>query len=362
MKWSSVKLREVAKLEWGNTSITKSSYVDDGFPAFSATGNDGYVSHAEFDEDGIVLSAIGARCGKCFKAKGKWTAIKNTITIIPDKEKVDLNYLFVQLNNERGWKISGAAQPFITLGTVRDRLILLPPLLEQKRVTALLDTAENILRLREKSFEKLDELAMSVFQSYFENSAEFCKISDIYRINENKFEYKLSDDEEVDFIPMASVSETSKKVEIAQRRLYKEVKKGYTPIKQGDVIVAKITPCYENGKMALVSNINNVAFGSTEFHTFRNDDEKYAIYLYYFLRQDSVRAVGEKNMKGAAGQKRVPADFFSSLKIPKPKIEDLQKFSDFAKEIEKQKQVINASVKRSRELVASLQHQSFAVN
>ena len=87
MKNSYVKLKDVAKLEWGNTSITKSSYVEAGFPAFSAAGSDGFLNHAEFEEDGIVLSAIGARCGKCFKAYGKWTAIKNTITIIPKKEK-----------------------------------------------------------------------------------------------------------------------------------------------------------------------------------------------------------------------------------------------------------------------------------
>ena len=54
-------------------------------------------------------------------------------------EQVDLNYLFTQLNDEKSWKISGAAQPFITLATVRDRLIQLPPLAEQQRIAALLE-------------------------------------------------------------------------------------------------------------------------------------------------------------------------------------------------------------------------------
>jgi len=167
MSWPLVKLKEVAKLEWGNTSITKASYVDEGFPAFSATGNDGFLSHAEFNEDGIILSAIGARCGKCFKAYGKWTAIKNTITIIPNSKKVDLNFLYIQLNDERSWKTSGAAQPFITLATARDRLISLPPLAEQQRIAELLDTADRILKLREQAIAKLDALAQSVFVDMF---------------------------------------------------------------------------------------------------------------------------------------------------------------------------------------------------
>ena len=167
MKNSYVKLKDVAKLGWGNTSITKSSYVKVGFPAFSAAGSDGYLNHAEFEEDGIVLSAIGARCGKCFKAYGKWTAIKNTITIIPNKEKVDLNYLFTQLNDDKSWKISGAAQPFITLATVRDRLIQLPPLAEQQRIAEVLDTADRILKQRESAIAKLDQLVQSVFVELF---------------------------------------------------------------------------------------------------------------------------------------------------------------------------------------------------
>ena len=81
--WSSVALGEIADVNWGNTSLTKKSYSESGFTAYSATGPDGWIDHAEFSGPGIVLSAIGARSGKCFLAEGQWTAIKNTITIIP---------------------------------------------------------------------------------------------------------------------------------------------------------------------------------------------------------------------------------------------------------------------------------------
>lgn len=285
-------------------------------------------------------------------------------SFIPNERLLDSKYLYHWLLFNRG-KIDsmgvGATFKEVSKAIVSKIEIPVPPLVEQKRIAAMLDTADKVMWLREQAINKLDQLVRSVFQRYFGAENNVCRLSELFGVNENRFDYELDDNDEVDFIPMASVSEKSKKIEVIQKRLYGEVKKGYTPIKQGDVIVAKITPCYENGKMAVANNINKVAFGSTEFHTFRNSDERYSLFLYHFLKQDSVKVVGEKNMKGAAGQRRVPAGFFSSLMIPKPKIEDLQNFFDFAKEIEMQKERYSNSNNRSGELFASLQHQLLAV-
>jgi len=81
--WKEVELGEVCEIDWGNTSITKKSYVLDGYPTFSASGKDGFLKDYEFEGDAVILSAIGARCGKCFLTEGKWNAIKNTIIIFP---------------------------------------------------------------------------------------------------------------------------------------------------------------------------------------------------------------------------------------------------------------------------------------
>lgn len=137
--WKLVPLRLISKVEWGNTSITKKAYVEEGFPAFSAAGQDGQLSHYEWEGDAIILSAIGARCGKCFYARGKWTAIKNTIVIQPVTDVVNPKFLFYYLNDEKRWVISGSGQPFITMGTANETMIPLPPLPEQHRIVAKLD-------------------------------------------------------------------------------------------------------------------------------------------------------------------------------------------------------------------------------
>ncbi len=134
---------------------------------------------------------------------------------------------------------------------------------------------------------------------------------------------EFPDNLEVSFVAMADVSEITRDIENANERNLSDVRKGFTHFKNDDVIVAKITPCYENGKMAVVSIPHDLGFGSTEFHVLRADSSKLLPkYLFYFLSSPLVRIQGEKNMTGSAGQKRVPIKFFSKLQIPLPSIED----------------------------------------
>ena len=72
--WVETKLDDITVVKNGNTSITKKSYVERGFLAYSAAGPDGFLPEAEWNGNGIVLSSIGAQCGKCFYANDKWTA------------------------------------------------------------------------------------------------------------------------------------------------------------------------------------------------------------------------------------------------------------------------------------------------
>lgn len=150
--WLEVELDDIASVEWGNTSITKKSYTLQGSVAYSASGPDGFLPDAEWHGDGVVLSAIGAQCGKCFFAKGSWTAIKNTIVIQSRLPAIASRFLFYYLNDQRRWKISGSGQPFITLKTARETVFPLPPLAEQHRIVAKI----------EELFSELDQGVVSL--------------------------------------------------------------------------------------------------------------------------------------------------------------------------------------------------------
>lgn len=131
-----VTLGEIAQVNWGDTSKTKSSYVSEGFTAFSASGPDGLIGNFQFEGPGFVLSAIGANCGRVFRAEGKWGAIKNTITILPNLEIVDPDFLGFSLSDPNLWAKRGAAQPFIRQTDARAREVLLPPLETQLAIAS----------------------------------------------------------------------------------------------------------------------------------------------------------------------------------------------------------------------------------
>lgn len=122
---------------------------------------------------------------------------------------------------------------------------------------------------------------------------------------------------EVHFVPMPAVEAESGRIDVSRTRPHDEVRKGYTAFVAGDVLFAKITPCMENGKMAVVPDLPAcVAFGSTEFHVLRCKGEVAPAYLYYFVSGLAFRHEAEHKMTGAVGQKRVPTAFVADHAFP----------------------------------------------
>lgn len=120
------------------------------------------------------------------------------------------------------------------------------------------------------------------------------------------------------FLGMADVSEngtTSSGIRVDPG----DLKSGYTPFRDRDILVAKITPCFENGKIAQATLPTKLGWGSTEFHVVRpNVEILHDRYALHYLRTSLVREKGTLRMTGSAGQRRVPVSFLKSLDIPLP--------------------------------------------
>lgn len=122
---------------------------------------------------------------------------------------------------------------------------------------------------------------------------------------------------------MAAVEAATGKMDASLVRPWLEVSKGYTRFQEGDVIVAKITPCMENGKFALAKNLaGGRAAGSTEFHVLRPSEAILPEYVLNFVLQQSFRHEARANMRGAAGQLRVPPEFLAEAPIPIPPVNE----------------------------------------
>ena len=182
---------------------------------------------------------------------------------------------------------------------------------------------------------------------------EVVLLSDICEVNPKKD--ILENDDEVAFLPMEQVSNSGRIIKINTRK-YGEVSKGYTPFKNKDVLLAKITPCFENGKRALIENLQyKMGFGSTEFHVLRSlEGCVIPKYLYYCIDTYRFKELAERNMTGSAGQKRVPTTFLKDFRLPIPPLKEQEKIAEILSTVDSQIDDTEKFIEKSKELKKGL--------
>ncbi|WP_223428147.1 restriction endonuclease subunit S [Tateyamaria pelophila] len=148
-------------------------------------------------------------------------------------------------------------------------------------------------------------------------------IADVVDINPGVDKSQFKDNEEIPFFPMPAIEAETGRIDTSERRPFGKVKSGFTAFSSGDVLFAKITPCMENGKMAIVPPLpRGVGFGTTEFHVLRPTGAVNAEYLYYFVSSASLRHEAQHHMTGAVGQKRVPKRYIETKPVPLPPLNE----------------------------------------
>lgn len=182
---------------------------------------------------------------------------------------------------------------------------------------------------------------------------ETVSLSDICEINPKKD--ILENDDEVAFLPMEQVSNSGRIIKINTKK-YEDVSKGYTPFKNKDVLLAKITPCFENGKRALVENLQyKMGFGSTEFHVLRSLEERVIPqYIYYCIDTHRFKELAERNMTGSAGQKRVPTTFLKDYKLSIPPLKEQEKIAKILSTVDSQIDNAEKLIEKTKELKKGL--------
>lgn len=151
--------------------------------------------------------------------------------------------------------------------------------------------------------------------------------------NPSKGEIKLSDDELVSFVPMEAVGEFGG-LNLDTEKELGDIGGGYTYFADNDVVVAKITPCFENGKGAIARGLKNgIAFGTTELHVMRSGDALLPDYLFHLTMSHPFRCIGESEMYGAGGQKRVPETFLKDFRIGLPPMNEQQDIVEYINKV-----------------------------
>ena len=204
--------------------------------------------------------------------------------------------------------------------------LVLPPLPEQRKIADILTTWDQTIETTEALLAAARAQKRALMQSLLTGKRRFpeftgqewkeIRLGDIVAVNSRQT--KKPNDKRFTFLSMDAVSEEGKILNPVEGTADQHGS-GYTRFQEGDVLVAKITPCFENGKGCHARRlINGIGAGSTEFHVLRAYNAADQRFLYHVVNSYPFRRRGELNMQGSAGQRRVPPDFIRLFRVHAP--------------------------------------------
>lgn len=165
-------------------------------------------------------------------------------------------------------------------------------------------------------------------------------------------------DTKVSFLPMEQIGEDGR-LSLEWTRTLKEVTQGFTYFRDSDVVVAKITPCFENGKGAICKGlVNGIGFGTTELIVLRPNQDVDSRFVFYVTKATAFRAFGTAMMYGSAGQQRVPEDFVRNFRVGLPCVVEQQAIADF---LDRETARIDGLVAKKERLIELLQEKRTAL-
>ena len=337
-----VKLEQLINLESGKRD--KGGAKKEGIPSIGGEqiSKDGfvlknkmkYISNDLFNslnkgiiyQNDTLLVKDGATTGKTALYRGEFAncAVNEHVYIVRAKSDIDSHFLFRiiqskpfqnRLEQYKHGIIGGINKEFLQIQ------IPLPPLKIQKEIVEELE-----------QYQKLIDGAKLIIDNYKPNflideSWEKIEIEKVCELNPKKSEIKdLDGSINVSFCPMSCININNEEFIPTEEKPLKEVYKGYTYFKNGDIILAKVTPCFENGKIGIADNLTNgIGFGSSEFYVFRANNLVLNKWIFLNLMNSDFIQHGINNFTGTSGLRRVPKNYILNHKIPLPSLEVQEK-------------------------------------
>lgn len=355
-----IELKEITKLITDGTHQTP-DYVDEGVPFLRVTDitlsnlSKKFITEREHQElikrckpeRGDVLYSKNGTIGiaKVVDWDYEFSIFVSLALIKPKAEEILSKYLEVILNSEdaliraKGSSKSGTITN-LHLIEIKNLQIPLPPLSIQAEIVAEIE-----------GYQKIIDGARQVVENYkpridIDPEWEMVELGEVCEINPRKSEINISGDTLVSFVPMSDINENQIGFQPKQVKPVSEVLSGYTYFKDNDVLIAKVTPCFENGKAGIAKElVSGIGFGSSEYYVIRPNPKILSVWIFLNVTSEKFRQDGKNRMTGTGGLQRVPREFVSSYMIPLPTIELQQQI---VIQIEKQQSLVNAN----RELIS----------
>lgn len=333
---------DLSKTKWTNDEPDENSFMQNGDILFSHINSIEHLAKtAIFYSDEKVVHGI------------------NLLRLRPKQDVVLSQYLAYCLKSvffvdiARSYAQKAVNQASIKASDLKNIKIPLPPIPVQEEIVAELD-----------NYQKVIDGARQVVENYkptIQNNShwETVRLGDICELNPRKSEVKDFDGN-VSFVPMAVVSETDMYFSVQEQRPLKEVYTGYTYFRDDDVLLAKVTPCFENGKSGLAKNLENgIGFGSSEFFVLRaNPVRVLPEYIYYIINSNRFISEGTPQMTGTGGLRRLTKDFVLNYPVSLPPLDEQRKIVNQTEEeiaiVEQNKHLIEIFEKKINDKISEV--------
>lgn len=333
---------DLSKTKWTNDEPDENSFMQNGDILFSHINSIEHLAKtAIFYSDEKVVHGI------------------NLLRLRPKQDVVLSQYLAYCLKSvffvdiARSYAQKAVNQASIKASDLKNIKIPLPPIPVQEEIVAELD-----------NYQKVINGARQVVENYkptIQNNShwETVRLGDICELNPRKSEVKDFDGN-VSFVPMAVVSETDMYFSVQEQRPLKEVYTGYTYFRDDDVLLAKVTPCFENGKSGLAKNLENgIGFGSSEFFVLRaNPVRVLPEYIYYIINSNRFISEGTPQMTGTGGLRRLTKDFVLNYPVSLPPLDEQRKIVNQTEEeiaiVEQNKRLIEIFKKKINDKISEV--------
>ena len=370
MKWEKVKLGDIATcIQPGpfGSQLHNSDYSKEGTPIImpkdivgGAIVHSGLLkvseehvkrlSRHQVYEGNLMVARKGdvRKCAYITANENGWMTGSDCLKVVLDESKCYPKFIYYQLRSEHigRWleKVSiGATMPSLNTGLLSGIEMVLPPIEIQKQIAGILSVYDDLIENNQKQIKLLEEAAQRLYKEWFvdlrfpghENTKivdgvpegwNWCKLEDAIQLDPR---VTLTKERMKQFIPMSALSTSSMVLDESQ--FTETTSNSGSKFQNGDTLLARITPCLENGKTAYVSELKSDegAVGSTEYIVMRAKTiNSYMVYL--LARTDDFRQSAINSMSGSDGRQRVKSDKLKMLDYLHPVSELVEKFENVA--------------------------------
>lgn len=277
-------------------------------------GGNGVLDHTNRSNNRncVIIGRVGAYCGSVFREKGICWVSDNAISATV-KSDVDIDYIYYFLKNAGlNRRHIGTSQPLLTQEILNSISIYLPSLPTQKKIAAILSALDEKIAINREINDNLQQQAFSVFDNLIANTENNdCTVFDYAFLNPKR---TLAKNQVARSIDMSQLSTSGAFPSGWEMKPFN----GGMRFTNGDTLLARITPCLENGKTAFIDFLDDgeVAFGSTEYIVLAPKNDTPPEMLYCLARYPAFVDYAVKNMNGSSGRQRVSAETVGQYRLP----------------------------------------------